>query len=73
MKQTVIVPPSLKEFFASDNPFNGTVVVEKFHAAEGSNGSSIITTYISPIISTMIPVIGKAGAAESLAVILNCQ
>ena len=69
MKQTVIVP-SLKEFFTSDNPFNGTVVVEKFMQL---NGSSIITTDISPIISTMIPVIGKAGAAESLAVILNCQ
>ena len=67
MKQLLIVP-SLKEFFALGNPFDWTAVDEKVLAAEGSNSSSIITTGISPIISTT-PVIGKAGAAEGSAVI----
>jgi hypothetical protein len=67
MKQLLIVQ-SLKELFALDNPFDWTAVDEKVLAAEGSNGSSIITTDISPIISTT-PVIGQAGAAEGSAVI----
>jgi hypothetical protein len=48
IKQNVIVP-SLKEFFASDNPFDW-----KAGAAEGS-----------AIISSTIPFNGKAGAADS--------
>ena len=52
MKQNVIVP-SLKEFFASDNPFDW-----KAGAAEGS-----------AIISSTIPFIGKATAAEGSAII----
>ena len=52
MKQIVIVP-SLKEFFASDNPFDW-----KAGAAEGS-----------AIISSTIPFIGKATAAEGSAII----
>jgi hypothetical protein len=52
MKQNVIVP-SLKEFFASDNPFDW-----KAGAAEGS-----------AIISSPIEVFEKIGAAEDLAII----
>ena len=52
INQTVIVP-SLKEFFASDNPFDW-----RDGTAEGS-----------AITSSTIPFIGKAGAAEASAII----
>ncbi len=70
MKQNVIVP-SLKEFFASDNPFDW-----KAGTAEGSSIISTIpfigkagTAEGSAIISSKIPFIGKAGAAEGSAII----